>query len=407
MHVLVAPDKFKGSLSAAAVSRCLATGLRAAGVRVTELPLADGGDGSVDVAVTAGFTAYPITVAGATGLPVRARIAVRGDTALVEVAGTCGLATTGRLAPLDSSSLGLGQAIRQAMRHRPARIVLALGGSASTDGGMGMLAALGVRWLDRAGHALRPGGRTLREIAAVDWSRAIDLSGIELLAASDVTNPLTGPDGTAAVYGPQKGAMPADIAQLEAGLRNLVEVAAAHEQRALARGCPAAARAGGGRALSEAGAGGFGSGQGCLLASGAGGVPRALASAPGAGSAGGIGFAAQLLGARIVPGAEFFLEMLEFDRWLAEADLVITGEGSLDAQSGHGKLPTAIARRARPVPVHAVVGRNRLSRTDWATAGFETVHALSDRTALDTYADPGLTAALLTEIGARIGRGLG
>ncbi|UGT42796.1 glycerate kinase [Nocardia yamanashiensis] len=406
MHVLVAPDKFKGSLSAAAVSRCLATGLRAAGVRATELPLADGGDGSVDVAVTAGFTAYPITVAGATGLPVRARIAVRDDTALVEVASVCGLATTGRLSPLDSSSLGLGQAIRQAVRHRPARIVLALGGSASTDGGMGMLAALGVRWLDRAGHALRPGGRTLTEIAAADWSRAIDLGGIELLAASDVTNPLTGPDGTAAVYGPQKGATPADIAQLEAGLRNLVEVAAAHEQRALARGCPAAARAEGGRALLEAGAGAFGSGQGCLLASGAGGA-RALASAPGAGSAGGIGFAAELLGARIVPGAEFFLEMLEFDRRLAEADLVITGEGSLDAQSGQGKLPTAIARRARPVPVHAVVGRNRLSRTDWATAGFETVHALSDRTALDTYADPGLTAALLTEIGARIGRGLG
>lgn len=384
MRVLIAPDKFKGSLSAAEVARCLARGLSAAGAHPLELPLADGGDGSVAAAIRAGYTAHTVTVAGATGLPHRARIAVsdehdhsrdhafaggcdhapRARTALVEVADTCGLATLpgGRLRPLDASSLGFGQAVRQALRHRPTRLVLALGGSASTDGGLGLLTALGIRGLDAAGRPLYPSGRALSALARIDTGAAIDLQGIELVVASDVTNPLTGPRGAAHVFGPQKGASLSDVTALDRGLSHLVKV------------------------LAESG------------------FPQAqtLAAMPGAGSAGGIGFAATLLGARLVSGAEFFLDLLDFDAHAARADLIITGEGSLDDQSAHGKLPTVIAGRAAPKPVIAVAGRSTLPRTHWSTAGFTHVHALADSTSLDTSRNRPLTELLLERTGHRI-----
>ncbi|QIS12892.1 glycerate kinase [Nocardia arthritidis] len=360
MRVLVAPDKFKGSLPAAAVARCLARGLAAGGAHPVELPLADGGDGSVAAAVAAGYTAHPVTVAGATGLPHRGRIAVRGRTALVEVADTCGLSTLpgGRPRPLDASSLGFGQVVR----HNPNRLVLALGGSASTDGGLGLLTALGVRCLDDAGHPVYPRGRALHTVARINMGSAVTLSGVDLVVASDVTNPLTGPNGAAAVFGPQKGASAAQVHRLDRGLTHLVDV------------------------LTDSG------------------YPRArvLAAAAGAGSAGGIGFAAALLGARIVSGAEFFLDLLDFDAHLAAADLVITGEGCLDEQSTQGKLPTAVARRAAPTPVIAVAGRRTLSRSDWATSGFADVHTLAEYTSADTSRDPALTEQLLSRIGERI-----
>ncbi|MFJ4655278.1 glycerate kinase [Nocardia sp. NPDC088792] len=369
MRVLIAPDKFKGSLSAAEVAHCLARGLSAAGAHPVELPLADGGDGSVAAAIRAGYTAHTVTVAGATGLPHRARIAVsdglpNARTALVEVADTCGLATlpSGRLSPLDASSLGFGQAVRQALRHRPARLVLALGGSASTDGGLGLLTALGIRGLDAAGRPLYPCGRALSALARIDTSSAIDLTGVELIVASDVTNPLTGPRGAAHVFGPQKGASNNDTAVLDRGLSHFAKV------------------------LAESS------------------FPQAqsLATAPGAGSAGGIGFAAALLGARMISGAEFFLDLLDFDTHAAGADLVITGEGSLDDQSAHGKLPTVIAGRAAPIPVIAVAGRSTLPRNHWSTAGFTHVHALADSTALDTSRNRPLTELLLERMGHQI-----
>ncbi|AII10314.1 glycerate kinase [Rhodococcus opacus] len=366
MRVLVAPDKFKGSLSASQVADRLAEGLAEAGVDSDRLPLADGGDGSVDAALAAGFTPHPVTVAGATGTPHYGRIAAHDGTVVVEVADTCGLATLpgGRRAPLDASSLGMGQAIGQALRHHPTRLVLALGGSASTDGGMGMLAALGFTFADADGRQLRACGRTLHQVHTVDASRTVNLSGIEIVIAGDVTNPLTGPHGAAAVYGPQKGADPAAVRFLDAGLRTLVE--------AFTRsGYPHA---------------------------------RCLADAAGAGAAGGLGFAALLLGARMVSGAEFFLELLDFDGHLPGADLVITGEGSIDEQTEHGKLLTVLARRAHPVPVIAVAGRNTLSRNRWAPAGFEYIHALGDYTDRNTAADPELTGKILTRIGRRIGR---
>ncbi|WP_327151986.1 glycerate kinase [Nocardia sp. NBC_01329] len=366
MRVLVAPDKFKGSLAASEVADRLAAGLAEAGADSYRMPLADGGDGSVDAAVAAGFVPHPVTVAGAAGTPRYGRIAVGAGTAVVEVANTCGLATlpSGRTLPLDASSLGMGQAIAQALRCRPHRLVLALGGSASTDGGMGLLAALGFTFADARGRRLRACGRSLGRVHTVDSSRAARPAGVEIVVAGDVTNPLLGPDGAAAVYGPQKGATDAEVRFLDAGLRNLV--------RAFARsGYPDA---------------------------------QAFAATAGAGSAGGIGFAALLLGGEIVSGADYFLDLFEYDRHLPGYDLVVTGEGSIDEQTAHGKLPAVLARRSHPVPVVAVAGRNTLSPDRWGLAGFTDIHSLGDYTDRDTAGDPELTRQLLTRIGRRIGR---
>lgn len=366
MRVLVAPDKFKGSVSARIVADRIADGLAAAGVASDRLPLADGGDGSVDAAVAAGFTRHPVTVAGATGTPRYCSIAVRDGTAVVEVADTCGMATLPRgiHSPLDASSLGMGQAINQALRLQPRRLVLALGGSASTDGGMGMLAALGYLFYDIDGRQLRACGRTLERVHTVDTTRAVNMTGVELVLACDVTNPLTGPSGAATVYGPQKGADPQTVRRLDAGLMSFAEAF-------VRSGHPHA---------------------------------RAIANSPGAGSAGGIGFAALMLGARLASGAEFFLDLLDFDSHLSDIDLVITGEGSIDDQTEQGKLLTVLALRAHPIPVIAVAGRCTVPREKWKSTGLKHVHALDDFTSMDTAADSALTEAVLTHIGHLIGR---
>jgi len=366
VRVLVAPDKFKGSVSARIVADRIADGLAAAGIESTRLPLADGGDGSIDAAVAAKFTRYPVTVAGATGAPHYSGIAVRNGTAVIEVASTCGMATLPRgiPSPLDASSLGMGQAINQALRQQPRRLVLALGGSASTDGGMGMLAALGYLFYDINGRQFRACGRTLERVHFIDTTRAVNMTGVEIILACDVTNPLLGPIGAAAVYGPQKGARSETVGRLDAGLTSFVEAF-------VRSGHPHA---------------------------------RAVANSPGAGSAGGIGFAALMLGAQMVSGADFFLDLLDFEGHLSESDLVITGEGSIDDQTGQGKLLTVLARRAHPVPVIAVAGRCTIPRDKWSTAGLESVHVLGDFTKGDTATDPALTGKVLTHIGHLIGR---
>lgn len=363
MKVLLAPDKFKGSLTAAEVAGHLAQGLAGRGVTVDELPLADGGDGSVAAAVAAGFTAVPVTVAAATGRPHTAQIALQQGTptptAVVEVASTCGLHTLpgGHLAPLAATSTGVGQALRSAVDHGARRVVLALGGSASTDGGAGMLAALGVVFRDSSGRPLPVAGGTLSRIASIDVTDLLDLRDVELVIASDVANPLLGPDGSAAVYGPQKGADPATVTVLENGLQYLVD------QLAVV-------------------------------------FPNApdLAGQPGAGSAGGLGFAGLLLGGRIVSGADYFLDLLDFDTRVADCDLVITGEGRIDDQTLHGKLPAVVAHRARPRPVIAVVGRSDLSAAATAELGLHAVHALTEHTSANPAGDSALSRRLLTDI---------
>jgi len=374
VRALIAPDKFKGSLTAGEVADALAAGLRSAAgpgpgsVHCELLPLADGGDGSVDAAVAAGFTRRSYTVAGPTGQHVSASIAFDGVTAVVEVANTCGLGLLpgGTLEPLNASSRGFGEAILFALSLKPARIVMALGGSASTDGGMGMLTALGCSFLDADGRQLYGSGRALAQIHAIRRTVLPELADTELIVASDVHNPLLGTHGAPAVFGPQKGAGPEEIATLNRGLEHFVAALAA-------AGFPDAA---------------------------------ALAEREGAGSAGGLGYACLLLGATQVSGADYFLDLLDFNTRKDSCDVVITGEGSLDEQTLAGKLPAAVARRSGSRQIIAVAGRSLLPRERWAEMDLARVYTLAEYTDQDSANDPELSAALLRQIGKDIGTSL-
>jgi glycerate kinase len=342
-HILLATDKFKGSLTAVEATAHLAAGLRRAvpGLAVRTIPVADGGEGTVEAAVQAGFARVLTRATGPTGAPIEAAFAVRGDTAVIEVAEASGLRRLprGEPAPLAASSYGTGQLIRAALDAGCTRIVLGLGGSACTDGGAGMVQALGARLLDAAGEELPRGGAALARLASVDLTELAAIG--ELIVASDVDNPLLGPSGAAAVYGPQKGATAEDVALLDAALENWARV------------------------VREAVAGqGFDS-----------------VAAPGAGAAGGIGFAAlSLLGARLEPGIDIVLELADFASQAAGAHLVITGEGSLDPQSLRGKAPAGVARAAARagIPVVAVAGVCSLTPAELAAAGIRAAYALSD-----------------------------
>ena len=342
-RVVLAPDKFKGSLTAAEVGDALAAGMLDVlpGLDVTKLPVADGGDGTVAAALSAGFEEIIVDAVGPTGEPVQAAYALHGNRAVVELAAVVGLSMLpgGRLDPLTSSTYGLGLVIADAIRRGAQTIVLGLGGSASTDGGAGMAQALGARLLDADGHDLSHGGGALQGLARLDL-RALreTLGSSSIMVASDVDNPLLGADGAAAVFGPQKGADTHQVEALERGVRRWSEL------------------------VSRA-------------------TGRNEADRPGAGAAGGAGFAAlALLNAKIRPGIELILELVDFDRRIVGADLVVTGEGSLDDQSLAGKAPVGVARAAARsgVPVVAVAGRLQLSPQQLRRAGIEAAYALTD-----------------------------
>ncbi len=220
--VLVAPDSFKGTLTAAEVAAHVAAGLRRArpDLDVAALPVADGGEGTLAAAVAAGFEPVPVTVSGPTGEPVPAAYGRRGTTAVVELAEASGLTLLpgGVPAPLTASSRGTGELMAAAVRDGCRELVLGIGGSACTDGGAGLLQALGARVLDDDGVELPPGGAALEGAAALDLS-GLDpgLADVVVTVACDVDNPLLGERGAAAVYAPQKGADPAEVALLEAG----------------------------------------------------------------------------------------------------------------------------------------------------------------------------------------------
>jgi glycerate kinase len=345
-RVVVAPDKFKGSLAAAEVADRVVAGLVAGGFagEIVSLPVADGGDGTVAAAVSAGFRRIELGVRGPVGKNVTASYALHDGTAVIEAAQACGLSLlpAGALAPLTATSRGVGELILTACRMGAKRVVLGVGGVATTDGGAGLVQALGGRLTDAKGRELPPGGAALARLATLDLARLRDLSGVEFLLASDVDNPLLGPLGAAEVYAPQKGASPAEVELLEAGLRRWADVTEA--------------------AVS-------------------GSLP--VRDAPGAGAAGGIGFAALLfLGARMRPGIELLLELASFGSRLDGARLVITGEGSLDAQTLHGKAPVGVARAAAAhdpaIPVVAVAGRCTLSADQLRAAGIDRAYVLTD-----------------------------
>ena len=363
-RVLVAPDKFKGTLPAADVARAVAAGLRRArpDVDVECLPVADGGDGTLDAAVSAGFERVPVTVSGPTGEPVETAYARRGDTAIVEMADACGLERLpgGVRAASTASSRGLGEVMAAALDAGCRELVVGIGGSASTDGGAGLLAALGAV----TSPAVPDGGAALAGVAAL----ALDglhpgLDGARVVVACDVDNPLTGPDGAAAVYGPQKGATPAEVQSLDAALGHWADVVA---------------RSSGADRRDD----------------------------PGAGAAGGVGFAlVAALGAELRPGIALLLDLLGFADRVAGADLVVTGEGSLDVQSLRGKAPVGVAAAAGAagVPVVAVCGRRLLSDAELAAGGIAAAYALLDLEP-DVATCLREPARLLEELGERVGR---
>jgi glycerate kinase len=334
----VAPDKFKGSLDASGVAAAIATGLTEAlpSVEVVSLPMADGGEGTVEALLASGFTARSAPVRGPDGRPTVATYAVRGRTAVVELAQASGLALQGdEVHPLAASSYGTGELVRHAMDEGCTEVVLAVGGSACTDGGAGMLQGLGASVLDAKGGEVEPGGAALAGACTVRLE-TLDprIPTTMVVLAADVDNPLLGPTGAARVFGPQKGAGPADVALLERGLRRWAGI-----------------------------------------------LGPAEAERPGAGAAGGVGFAALVaLGAEFRPGIELLMQLAGFDERLRGARLVITGEGSLDRQSLRGKAPVGIARAAarHGVPTVAVCGRSELAPAAWRAAGFEGVYAVLD-----------------------------
>ncbi|MEV0975391.1 glycerate kinase [Streptomyces sp. NPDC049915] len=344
-RVLVAADKFKGSLTAVEVAQRVTAGLRRVvpGVEVETLPVADGGDGTVAAAVAAGFERREVRVTGPLGEPVTAAFALRDGTAVVEMAEASGLQLlpAGVFAPLTATTYGSGEVLKAALDAGARTIVFGVGGSATTDGGAGMLAALGAVFLDADGEPVGPGGGALADLASADLS-GVDprFADVEFVLASDVDNPLTGPKGCAAVYGPQKGASEEDVATLDAALAHYAQVL----EKAIG--------------------------------------PRAaeLAASPGAGGAGGIGYGALLLGASFRPGIELMLDVLGFAPALERATLVITGEGSLDEQTLHGKAPAGVAAAARAADkeVVAVCGRLALPHEALGRAGIRRAYPLTE-----------------------------
>jgi glycerate kinase len=340
--VLIASDKFKGSLTAADVAAAVSTGIRRVrpDVDVVAVPVADGGDGTLAAAVAAGLTLVPVTAAGPTGEPVATGYARRDDFAVVELAHACGLV---RLpdgpAPMTATSRGAGEVIAAAIDAGCTRILLGIGGSASTDGGAGLMRGLGARVLDEAGHELPEGGAALARTAALGLTALAErVAGVEVVVACDVDNPLTGPVGAAATYGPQKGADPGQVAELDDALSHFADVVADS-------------------------------------------TGRDVRGLPGAGAAGGVGFAAlALLGAELRPGIDLVLDLVGFHDRIAGADLVVTGEGALDEQTLHGKAPAGVAAAARAagVEVVAVCGVNRLEPSRLVGAGISRAYALTD-----------------------------
>jgi glycerate 2-kinase len=311
--VVIAPDSFKGSIGAAAAARALAEGWRA--VRpadtVIELPLADGGEGTLAVlaATHPGSRWHHAVVSGPGDALVRAAwLELTGGVGVIELAAAAGLPLLGQLIPLDAHSFGVGELISQALDAGIRRIMITLGGSACTDGGTGLLTALGAKFIDKAGQRLPLGGGALTRLAAIDLSGLREPPGVGVSCLTDVQAPLLGRGGAAVAFGPQKGASANDIDVLEAGLMLLAE---------LLGGDPAQ---------------------------------------PGAGAAGGCGYGlAAAWGARLVPGADQIAAIAGLPDALADADLVVTGEGRYDATSLAGKVVGTVRTMADKAGVSVAV----------------------------------------------------
>ena len=358
MRALVAPDKFKGSLSAAQAADAIARGMRAAGAGTDICPVADGGEGTLDALVAAaGGSVMGVIARGPMGVPVRAHLGQLPDgTGVVELAQASGLGLVpeSERDPMRATTYGTGELIKGALARRPARLLIAIGGSATMDGGTGLARALGVRFYDADGKEVTPGGAGLERIARIDAS-GLDtrLAGVPMIVAADVTTTL--PDA-ARTFGPQKGATPAMIERLEGGQGNLTRVI----QRDM-------------------------------------GVD--VAGLPGAGAAGGAGAMLVALGAELRSGAQVVLDAVGFEQRLKDADLVVTGEGRLDDGTLADKAPLVVARAAAAagVPCVALVGESAI-----LTEEFDEVRSLMEYFKGDRDEAMTRAAAGLQALGARL-----
>jgi len=324
LNILVAPNAFKESLSASDAARAIAKGVLRGlpNARITEVPIADGGDGTLEAVITGtGGRILKARVTGPLGNSITAEYGITGDgkTAVIEMSRASGLALVppAERNPMHTTSLGTGELIRAALERGASRILLGIGGSATVDGGIGALEALGVSFLDRHGKPVDHGGAGLLAIETIELSHLHPkLKRVEILVACDVDNPLTGPKGAAAVFGPQKGATPDMVKQLDHGLERLAAM------------------------ISQT-------------------TGRKFARIPGTGAAGGIaGSFLGLLGARLRPGSELVFDLLKLDKIVPTMDWVITGEGQIDFQTQFGKGPGMLAKLAarHGVPVVGIAG---------------------------------------------------
>lgn len=344
MNVLLAPDKFRGSLTARQVADAMAVGVRLAvpTAEIVGLPLADGGEGTAQVLTeaTAG-TWHIVSVSDPLGRPIEAGFGVSGDgtTAFVEMAQASGLALLdrGEQDPGRANTYGTGELIQRAVEQGVRHVVLGIGGSATNDGGVGMAAAFGWQFLDKAGKPLPPIGNYLAHIQKLVPPPLSLFTDVKFSVACDVSNPLCGPDGATRVYGPQKGATPLQLLWMDHGLRNLA------------------------RLIRDQ----FG---------------VDVADVPGAGAAGGLGAGALFfLNAQLRPGADLVLDAVGFDRRAAEADLILTGEGRLDEQTAQGKLIKRLIDRAGQTPVVALCGTLDLNPADVKALGLKAAISILNR----------------------------
>jgi len=372
VRVVVAPDSFGGTLSATAAAGAIAHGWRRAAPDddLRLVPVADGGSGFVDVLHTAlGGDLHEVAVTGPLGEPVPAGWLQVGARAYLESAAACGLHLVPREqrtpeAARRGTTWGVGELLAAARAGGATEIVVGLGGSASTDGGAGMLAALGAVPVGSAGAPLASGGASLATCARLDGRP--DLDGVRLVAAADVDNPLLGPHGAAAVFGPQKGADAAAVNELDVALERWAGVLAAA-------------------------------------------TGRDVRDEPSAGAAGGLGAALLAYGARHVSGARLVRQLVGLDAALERAALVVTGEGSFDWQSLRGKLVTTVSRAAadRGLPCVVLAGQVSVGRREAAAAGVDAAYSVADAAGgvAASLADPaGMLATLAERVAARWSR---
>lgn len=324
MKIVIAPDSYKGSIYAPEVARAMRNGVLRAlpDAEVVLVPIADGGDGTLEALVaTSNGESRTAEVTGPMGEPVQASWGALGDnrTAVIEMARTSGLALvpTIKQNPLVATTFGLGEMIKLVLESGYRSFILGIGGSATNDAGSGMAQALGIRLLDRKGSDLPFGGGALSELSRIDME-GIDprICESEFSVACDVNNPLTGPEGASAVYGPQKGATPAVVSQLDEALAHFAEIVRRD-------------------------------------------IGPNISDIPGSGAAGGLGGGMiAFLGGNLRPGTDIVLESVNFEQYLKDANLIITGEGQLDFQTVYSKAPIGVAQRAKEkgIPVIAVAG---------------------------------------------------